>query len=394
MIIGLDKIEGLAKMNPIYLDHNATTRPDPEVLAEMIPCLEVVYGNPSSTHGFGQEARRVVDLARQRVASLIGAMPEEVTFTSGGTESNNHVLRGTAEALAQRGRHIVTTAIEHQAVLEPCRRLEQAGYSVTYVAPDRDGRVTPEAVAAAITDQTILVSVMLANNEVGTIQPLREIADVAHNRGAWVHTDAVQAVGKIPVDVKDLGVDLLSCSGHKLYGPKGIGALYCRQGRQPSPFILGGSHERQQRAGTENVPGIVGFGKACVLAKDRLAESGEHMRALSGRLERGIVERIPGARIYGHPTGRLPNTVSVGFAGINGEHLAMSLDILGIAVATTAACSSSSKTPSHVLLAMGCTPQEATGAIRISLGIGNTEAEIDRTIAVLAETVPRLQRKG
>jgi len=381
-------------MNRIYLDHNATTQPDPAVLAEMIPCLEGVYGNPSSTHGFGQEARRVVDLARQRVASLIGAVPEEIVFTSGGTESNNHALRGTAESLGKRSRHVVTTAIEHQAVLEPCRRLEQTGYRVTYVAPDRDGRVWPEAVGAAMTEETILVSVMLANNEVGTIQPLREIADVAHRRGAWVHTDAVQAVGKIPVSVNDLHVDLLSFSAHKFHGPKGIGALYRREGRQPAPFILGGSHERQQRAGTENVPGIAGFGKACELAGQRLAETSERVRALSNRLARGIVERMPGARIYGHPTDRLPNTVSAGFAGINGEHLAMSLDIQGIAVATAAACSSSSKTPSHVLLAMGCTPEEATGAIRISLGIGNTEAQIDRTIAVLAETVTRLPKKG
>ena len=381
-------------MDRIYLDHNATTQPDPEVLAEMMPCLEMVYGNPSSTHAFGQEARRVVDLARQRVASLIGAMPEEIVFTSGGTESNNHALWGTAEAQGRRGRHIVTTAIEHQAVLEPCRRLEQAGYRVTYVAPDRDGRVCPGAVAAAMTDETILVSVMLANNEVGTIQPLREIADVAHRRGAWVHTDAVQAVGKIPVDVNDLQADLLSFSAHKFYGPKGIGALYRREGRRPAPLILGGSHERQQRAGTENVPGIAGRGKACGLAKDRFAETSQRIRALSLRLERGILERVPRARIYGLPTDRLPNTISAGFVGINGEHLAMSLDIQGIAVATAAACSSSSKTPTHVLLAMGSTPEEATGAIRISLGIGNTEAQIDRAIAVLAETVPRLQKKG
>jgi cysteine desulfurase len=385
---------GLTRADPIYLDNNATTQPDPAVVAEMLPCLQTVYGNPSSMHGFGQEARRILDVARQRVASLIGAMPEEIIFTSGGTEANNHALWGAAEALGRPGSHIVTTAIEHEAVLNPCRRLEKAGYRVTYVAPDHDGKIVPAEVAAAMTDHTVLVSVMLANNEVGTVEPLREIAEIAHACGAWVHTDAVQAVGKISVDVDDLQVDFLSFSAHKFHGPKGVGALYCRRGRELAAFILGGAHERRQRAGTENVPGIAGFGRACELAASRLAETSVRVRGLSGRLTRGILERMPNARIYGHPTSRLPNTVSLSFPGIIAEHLAMSLDIQGIAVATTAACSSSSKTPSHVLLAMGCTREEALGAIRLSLGADNTEAQIDRTVGVLAETVGRLLRKG
>jgi cysteine desulfurase len=385
---------GLTRMDPIYLDHNATTQPDPVVVAEMLPCLQTVYGNPSSMHGFGQEARRVLDVARQRVASLIGATPEEIIFTSGGTEANNHALWGAAEALGRPGSHIVTTAVEHEAVLNPCRRLEKAGYRVTYVTPDRDGKIVPADVAAAMTAGTVLVSVMLANNEVGTVEPLREIAEIAHACGAWVHTDAVQAVGKIPVDVNDLRVDLLSFSAHKLHGPKGIGALYVRQGLDIGAFILGGSHERQRRAGTENIPAIAGFGKACELAGQRLAETQVRLRGLSARLERGILERLPQARSHGRPELRLPNTVSIGFPGVNADHLAVNLDIQGIAVSTTAACSSSRKTPSHVLLAMGSTPEEATSTIRFSLGMANTEQQIDRVVDVVVQTVRQLRGSG
>ena len=382
---------GLTRMDPIYLDHNATTQPDPAVVAEMLPCLQTVYGNPSSLHRFGQEARRVLDVARQRVASLIRAMPEEIIFTSGGTEANNHALWGAAEVLGRPGSHIVTTAIEHEAVLNPCRRLAKAGYRVTYVAPDRDGKIVPAEVAAAMTADTVMVSVMLANNEVGTIEPLREIAEIAHACGAWVHTDAVQAVGKIPVDVNDLHVDFLSLSGHKLHGPKGIGALFVRQGLDIGAFILGGPHERQRRAGTENVPAIAGFGKACELAGQRLVDTQVRLRGLSGRLERGILESVPQTRTHGHPELRLPNTVSIDFAGVNAEHLAMNLDIQGIAVSTASACSSSSKTPSHVLLAMGYTEGEATSTIRFSLGPSNTEEQIDRTVDVVVRTVQRLR---
>ncbi len=365
----------------IYLDHNATTRPDPAVVAEMLPCLQESFGNPSSLHAFGQAARRLADLARQRVATLIGAAAEDVVFTSGGSEANNQVLRG----VARPGRHLVVSGIEHQAVLEPCRQLEAAGVRITRVPAGNDGVVRPEALAAAFTPETDLVSLMLVNNDTGVIQPVAEIAALARARGILVHTDAVQAAGKIAISVPALAVDFLTLSAHKLHGPKGVGALYLRPGRELPALIAGGTQENRRRAGTENLPGIVGFGKACELAarpeiQIRIAQRRD-------RLETGIRNRFPAAIINGAEAPRVANTLLVSFPGIPAQTLAMNLDLAGIAVSTGSACSSAHRAPSTVLLAMGRTPEQAQEAIRFSLGPDNTEAEIDHVLAVLKQLV-------
>jgi cysteine desulfurase len=368
-----------APLQSIYLDHHATTPPLPEVLEALRACP---WGNPSSLHGFGQEARRALDRAREQVAALLGADPEEIVFTSGGTEADNLALRGTSGP-------IVTSAIEHSAVLETCQVLETRGVTVLRLPVDPQGRVDPQA---DLPPDLALLSLQLANQDLGTIQPVAALAARAHALGALVHTDAVQAVGKIPVDVREMGVDLLSVSAHKLYGPKGVGALFIRRGLGLTPLLTGGPQERRLRAGTENLPGIVGFGVACRVARERLETRAAHVRRLRDRLQAGILEGIPGTRLNGAPEPRLPGALNVGFAGIPGEDLLLNLDLEDIAVSLGAACHSQSRRASPVLLALGQGEDEARSALRFTLGEGNTVSEIDRTLEVLAVLVARLRR--
>ncbi|MFH1998737.1 MAG: cysteine desulfurase family protein [Planctomycetota bacterium] len=373
-------------MNSIYLDHNATTPIHPEVVDAMLPFLREGFGNPSSLHEYGQVARRAVDRAREQVAGLIHAEPNEIVFVSGGTEADNHALRGVIKETG----HIITSAIEHHAVLNTCQYLERMGFAVTYLPVDEEGRIDVEQSVAAFRDDTLLVSVMLANNEVGSIQPVKEIAAAARNRDILMHTDAIQAVGKMPVNVKELGVDLLSISSHKLYGPKGIGALYIRQGTDVSSLIVGGNHERKRRGGTENVPAIVGFGKACEIAEKECAIIAAHTSSLRDHLQQQILKRIHGTRVNGPLENRLPNTLNISFDDFDGEILLMSLDLEGIAVSTGSACASGSSEPSHVLRAMGKNPEQTRGSLRFSLGRDNTQAEIDAAIKTLEEVTIHL----
>jgi cysteine desulfurase len=376
----------------IYLDHNATTPPSPAVTDLTAQVARDVWGNASSVHHFGQQAKAVLDQARGQVADLIGADAAEITFTAGGTESDNAALRGAADALEPAGRrHLVTTAIEHEAVLQTMKALARRGWTVTLVPLEASGIVSAEAVAAAVTDGTALVSVMHANNEIGTIQPLRAIAEAAHARGALLHTDAVQSAGKIPVDVKALGVDLLSLSAHKFYGPKGVGALWVRRGVRLGPFITGGRQERGRRAGTENVAGIAGLGLASALARTHMAADGPRLAALRDRLEAGILAAIPGAERNGAAEPRVPNTANLSIERIESESLLIGLDLEGIAVSSGSACSSGTLEPSHVLKAMGLPHARTLGSIRFSLGTANTEAEIDHVIAVMPKLVEKLR---
>ncbi|MBU4199625.1 MAG: cysteine desulfurase [Kiritimatiellae bacterium] len=377
----------------IYLDHNATTRLHPSVRDEMFLSMDV-FGNPSSVHSYGQEARRLVDLARQRVAKLIGATPDEIIFTSGGTEACNLAIMGIADASDVRRRHIITTSVEHQAVLNTCRFLENRGFRITYLSVDSNGLLDPSDVEREINEDSSLITIMLANNEVGTIQPVAEIAAIAKSKGILVHTDAVQAVGKIPINVKNLGIDLLSISAHKVGGPKGIGALSMRCGVRLTPLLKGGHQEHGLRAGTENVPGIVGFGKACDLTMAHQDEWRETVRVLRDRFERDVLNQIPGTQINGHPTQRIPNTSNLSFPGVNGEYLTMNLDLAGVAVSTGAACSSTDNEPSHVLLAMGKNAEEARNSLRFSFGIDTTSEEMDRVVEHLRYIVGQLRRTG
>ncbi len=378
-------------MNRIYLDHSATTPLDPRVVDEMLPHLTHEFGNPSAVTHEGRTARLALDRARTRVADLIGGQPSEVVFTSGGTEADNHAIAGAVAASGRR--RVVTTTIEHQAILAPCAHLEADGYEVTRVGVDRHGAVDPAEVIAALDDDVALVSVMLANNEVGTLQPLAEIAAAARERGILSHTDAVQAVAKVPVDVGTLGVDLLTLSGHKIHGPKGVGALWIRWDARIAPLLRGGHHEGRRRAGTENVAGIAGLGRACALAGERLGEDAARLRGLRDRLQSTIETRIEGAEINGHPTDRLPNLLSVSFPWVDAELVLMNLDLLGVTVSSGSACSSGSPEPSHVLLAMGRDPQQAAGTVRMSLGRGNTDGEIDRAADALDQVLVQLREK-
>ncbi|MFH1144713.1 MAG: cysteine desulfurase NifS [Candidatus Eisenbacteria bacterium] len=381
-------------MSRIYLDHNATTPLDPLVLDEMLPYLRDRFGNASSVHEAGREARRAVEQARERVAALIHADPAEIVFTSGGTEADNHALRGV---FAKGGRdgderpHLITSAIEHPAVLNTAQMLEKRGYGVTYLPVDARGRIDVAAVAGAIRSETRLISVMLANNEVGTLQPVAELAPQARERKILLHTDGVQALGRIAIDVRALGVDLLSMSSHKIYGPQGVGALFIRRGVSVGPLIVGGHQERRRRGGTENVAGIVGFGKACELCGQGLEQNAARTAALRDRLEQAILRRIPHATINGHPTHRLPNTLNAAFRFVEGEALLINLDFEGVAVSTGSACSSGDLKPSHVLIAMGISPVDAHGSLRFSLGRTTTEAEIDAALEVLVRVVERVR---
>ena len=381
-------------MTRIYLDHNATTPLDPAVLDEMLPFLREHFGNASSVHEAGQVARRAVEEGRERVARLIGADAGEIIFTSGGTEADNHALRGVVEPLLAGGGgrpHLITSSIEHPAVLNTCQMLEKRGCAVTYLPVDGHGRIDVEEATRAVGAETRLISIMLANNEVGTLQPVAEVARLARERKVPMHTDAVQALGRVPVDVKALGVDLMSISGHKIYGPKGIGALYLRKGARLAPLLFGGHQERHRRGGTENVAGIVGFGKACELAGALRAERAAREAELRDRLQQSIQERIPHVTVNGHPTERLPNTLNVAFRFVEGESLLMNLDFEGVAVSTGSACSSGDLKPSHVLIAMGLAPEDAHGTLRFSLGRRTTAEEIDAAVEALVRVVERVR---
>ena len=380
-------------VQPIYLDYNGTTPHDPEVIEAMRPFLETEFGNPSSSHGYGVRPKRAVEAARRQVAGLLGCLPEEVFFTSGGTESNNHAIKGMARALRGKGRHIVTSTVEHPAVLEVCRHLEQEGFETSFVDVDGSGRVRVDDVAAAIRPDTILISIMHANNEVGTIQPIAEIATLARQSKICLHTDAAQSVGKIATDVQVLNVDLLSVAGHKLYAPKGIGALYVRKGLLPEKFCHGAGQEMGWRAGTENVLEVVGLGKACEMAERNLDHAGRHLKAMRNRLHTGLADQLADMRLNGHPENRLPNTLNLSFKGLEANRI---LEEIGLEVAASAgaACHADTVTLSHVLEAMRLPVEWAKGTLRFSTGRMTTADQIDRTIAVVVEAVKRLRGKG
>ncbi|MDK2926198.1 MAG: cysteine desulfurase [Bacillota bacterium] len=378
-------------MRRVYLDHAATTAVHPEVLEEMLPYLKGEFGNPSSIYSWGREAKAAVEKARARLAHLLGADPAEIVFTSGGTESDNFALRGVAAANRQKGNHIITTKIEHHAILHTAEQLEKEGFRVTYLPVDKDGLVRPEDLEEALTPDTILVSIMFANNEIGTIEPIAELARIAKSKGVIFHTDAVQAVGNVPINVKELGVDLLSLSGHKIYGPKGVGALYIRRGTRIEPLILGGAQERKWRAGTENVPGIVGLGKAAELAEKELPQRMKHLAELRDLLIDGIMEKIDHVRLNGHRTQRLPGNANFCFEYVEGESLLLNLDLAGIAASSGSACTSGSLEPSHVLMALGIPPEVAHGSLRLTLGRENTREDVEYVLSVLPEIVAKLR---
>ncbi len=379
-------------MTRLYLDHNATTPLHPAVIERMTAVLREDFGNPSSVHHFGQRTKSLVDEARSAVAALIGAEPTEVVFTGGGTESDNFALRGAAEAMEAAGRrHLIATGIEHEAVLNTLKALARRGWKTTLLPVDQTGVVAPDALRQAITGETAIVSVMHANNEVGTIQPVAELARIAREGGALVHTDAVQTAGKIPVDVRALGVDLLSISAHKMNGPKGVGALWLRRGVRLAPVLTGGRHERGRRAGTENVSGIAGFGVAAGIAAAKMDADAASLAALRDRLERDVLRAVPGTAINGGGSPRVPNTTNISFERVEAESLLIALDLEGIAVSTGSACSSGTLEPSHVLKAMGFPPHRTQNSIRFSLGASNTAGHVDRVVAALPAIVDKLR---
>ncbi|GAB4114552.1 MAG: cysteine desulfurase NifS [Candidatus Caldatribacteriota bacterium] len=379
-------------MKRIYLDHAATTPTDPIVVKEMEIYFSQKFGNPNSIHSFGQESRQAIEEARKKVAHLIGAEPSEIIFTSGGTEADNHAIKGIAWANQQKGKHIITSQIEHHAVLHSCRFLEKQGFKVTYLPVDKYGLIDPEEVEKVINGQTILITIMHANNEIGTIEPIKEISEIARRRGIYFHIDAVQTVGHIPINVKELGVDMLSMSGHKFYGPKGVGALYLKKGVKILPLIDGGGQEKNRRASTENVPGIIGMGKAAELAEERLKQGEEdRIVIMRDKLIKGISERVENAHLNGHPTKRLPGNVNFCFEFVEGESILLNLDMEGIAASSGSACTSGSLEPSHVLLAIGLPHEIAHGSLRLSLGKENTEDEVNYVLEVLPQIIKKLR---
>ncbi len=378
-------------MDRIYLDNAATTAVDPVVLETMLPYFTEIFGNPSSIHSTGRDAHRAVDAARKQVAAAINAQPNEIYFTAGGSESDNWAIKGIAFAKREKGNHIITSSIEHHAVLHTCEWLEKQGFEVTYLPVDEYGQVRIEDVEAAITDKTILITIMAANNEIGTIQPIAEIGKLAKEKGITFHTDAVQAVGAIPLDVQAMNIDLLSMSGHKFHGPKGIGVLYIRKGVRIDNFMHGGAQGRSKRAGTENLAAIVGMGKAIELATQNLEANAAHMTRLRDKLINGILERIPDVRLNGHPTNRLPNNCNVSVRYIEGEALLLRLDLAGVAGSSGSACTSGSLDPSHVLLAIGLPHEIAHGSLRLSLSHTTTEEEIDYVLDTLPGIVKSLR---
>lgn len=378
-------------MRKVYLDHSATTPVHPEVADLMMQYLTSTWGNPSSIHAFGREARKGVEEARERVAGLIGAKPEEIFFTSGGTEADNMAVLGTAYAKQKKGNHIIASSFEHHAVLDPCKFLEKQGYRVTFLPVTPEGLVRVEDVEAAITDQTILITIMHVNNEVGTIQPIEEIGRLAKTRGITFHTDAVQSAGKIPVDVNALQVDLMTVSAHKIYGPKGIGCLYVRKGTRLEPITHGGGQERKRRPGTENVPGMVGFGKAAELAARELDSESARLTVLRDKLIDGLMSRVDHVRLNGHRTKRIPTNVNVSIEFVEGESILLSMDMHGIGASSGSACTSGSLDPSHVLLAMGIPYEVAHGSLRMTLGRDNTEEDVKYVLEVLPGIIERLR---
>jgi cysteine desulfurase len=376
----------------IYLDHNATTPVDPAAADAMMRALKDLFGNPSSVHYYGQQAKAAMDDARSAVAALIGAEPSEIVFTSGGTEADNFAIRGAAEALEVTGRkHLITSGIEHEAVLNTFKALAKRGWRTTVLPLDARGIVAPDALRDAMTDDTALVSIMHANNEIGTVQPIAELATIAKGSGALFHTDAVQSAGKIPVNARALGVDLLAVSAHKFYGPKGIGALWAKRGVRLSPFLAGGKQERNRRAGTENVPGAIGMGVAAAHAAQKMTGEAARLSVLRDRLENGILAAVPQTDVNGSRETRVPNTTNISFERIEAESLLIALDLEGVAVSTGSACSSGTLEPSHVLKAMGLSSHRAQNSIRFSLGAGNTEEQIDRVIEILPRIVAKLR---
>jgi len=373
------------------MDHNATTPLDHEVLAEMLPFLQDDWGNPSSVHWAARGPKAALDKARERVAALLNAAPLEIVFNSTGTEGDNHAIKGVAFARKNKGNHIITTVVEHPAVLNTCKYLEKQGFEVTYLKVDPLGMLDLEELKAAIRPETILITIMYANNETGVIFPIQEIGAIAKEHGVIFHTDAVQAVGKVPIDVKTLNVDLLTLSGHKLYAPKGTGALYVRRGVRLVPLLHGGHQERSRRGGTENVAGLVALGKACELAGENLVENMARKKALRDRLEKGIMANVPDAKINGDIEKRLPNTTNISFEYVEGESLLLHLDMRGVAASSGSACTSGSLEASHVLLAMSLSHEMSHGSIRFSLGRHNTEAEVDYIIEIMPPIVERMR---
>ena len=387
----------MSSVGTVYLDHAGTTPTDPAVLEAMLPYFSHLYGNPSSIHTVGQEARYALDTARERVAKVLHSRTSEVVFTSGGTESDNAAILGAATALQETGNHVITSSVEHHAVLHSCQFLENLGYEITYLGVDDYGIVQPESVANAITESTTVVSVMYANNEIGSINPVQEISAAVKQRAREMgrtivmHTDAVQAAGCLDLNVRTLGVDMLSLSGHKFYGPKGTGVLFLRRGTPFLPLLLGGGQERERRSGTENIAGIVGLSVALELADAAREESSAHNSALRDRIVRDVLELIPNSQLNGHPTQRLPNNVNFSFEGVEGEAILLGLDMAGIAASSGSACSSGSLEPSHVLLALGQSAELARGSLRITLGKENTDEEVSYLLQVLVDLVAQLR---
>lgn len=378
-------------MKRVYLDYAATTPTDPEVIKAMQPYFFDKFGNPSSIHAFGQEAKKAIEDSREKVASFLGAKPEEIIFTSGGTESNNSAVEGVAYALEGKGNHIITSVIEHHAITEPCKFLEKKGFEVTYVGVDKNGLVSPEDVKKAITAKTILISVMHANNEIGVIEPIAEIGRISREKGIYFHTDAVQTVGHIPVNVDGLNIDLLSLSAHKFYGPKGVGVLYIRKGTRIERFLHGGDQEKGRRASTHNTPAIVGLGKAVELCQNKMEEEARFQISLRDKIIKQITDKIPEVYLNGHPKIRLPNNVNFSIRYIEGESIILNLDMLGIAVSTGSACTSTSLEPSHVLLAIGLSHEIAHGSVRITMGRWTQEEEINYLLEHLPNIVEKLR---
>ncbi|MFB3048284.1 MAG: cysteine desulfurase family protein [Nitrosopumilaceae archaeon] len=374
----------------IYLDNAATTEIHENVLKEMIPFLKEHYGNPSSMHRLGRVSNKAVKKVRKQIADLISAEPEEILLTSGGTESNNTVLYGITHA--NQGNHIITSSIEHEAILEPCKKLEKEGFEITYLPVNREGLVNPEDFKQSIKENTCLASIMFANNEVGTIQPIREISKICQEKKIFFHTDAIQAIGKVNINVKGLGVDLMSISSHKINGPKGVGALYIRKGIPMEPFIVGGGQENGLRSGTENVAGQVGFGKACQLAKENLEKNIIHFKNLRDTLVSKVLEEIPHVTINGHPEKRIPSNAHFSFLGVNGEDLIIKLDEEGIAASTGSACSVKTQKESHVLKSMGFSHDQISGSLRLTVGTSNTILEIEKTVITLKNVVEELRK--
>jgi cysteine desulfurase NifS len=377
----------LAVEDRIYLDHNATTHPDPEVRALMDEYMDSRYGNPSAIHREGRDAKAAIEEARRKVARLLGCTARRIVFTGGGSEANNQVIKSLALANWSGRKHLITSSIEHPSILKICAWLEKYRFTVTCLQVDSFGRVRPEDLEKAMTGDTFLVSIMTANNETGSLQPIADLVRMAHQRGILFHTDAVQAVGKIPLDVEALGVDFLTLSGHKFHGPKGVGALYMRKGIELEPLVHGGEQEGGLRAGTENTVGIAGVGKAAELAEERLIDMNQRVRILRDRLWEGIRRLLPASKLNGHPEYRLPNTLNVSLPGIRGEAMVLAMDQKGVDLSSGSACRAGSPKPSHALLNMGLTEEEAHCALRLSLGIGNTEAQIDKTLERMEEVI-------